>query len=161
MKKLVLCLFGIFVMGSMSAQGLFKIGINAGVPLSDASDVSTFMLGADVYYYFGKRSSLLKFGPSVGFRNYFGEEISQSITIDDQQFLPISLAGRVSLFGIVRGGVDVGYAVGITDGLDGGFYFRPIIAFGILKLFELNFSYENISDVGTWSNANVGLLLVF
>ena len=160
MKKLLLCLIFILGMSNLQAQGLFKIGVNAGIPLSDASDVSNFMLGADAYYYFGKRSSLFKLGPTVGFRNYFGDEISPGFEAEDAQFLPVSLAARVSILGIVRGGVDVGYAIGISDFLDGGFYIRPVLAFGILKLFELNFSYENISDAGTWGNANVGLLLV-
>ena len=150
----------ISIMGTASAQGLFKIGVNAGIPISDAGDVSNFMLGGDIYYYFGKRSSIFKLGPTVGFRSYFGKEISPGFEAEDARFLPISLAGRISILGIVRGGVDVGYAVGISDFLDGGFYVRPVLAFGILKILELNFSYENISDAGNWGNANVGLLLV-
>ena len=161
MKKLMLCLFAIFAMASAQAQGTFKIGIMGGIPTSDASDVSSFVLGADAYYFFGKRNALVTLGPTVGIRNYFGDEISPGIEVEDAQFLPVALAGRVSIFGIVRGGVDVGYAVGISDFLDGGFYIRPQIAFGILRFFELNFSYESISDAATWGDINVGLMLVF
>ena len=161
MKKILLFLVGALLFTGLQAQGTFKIGLSGGIPLGDASDISTFVLGADAYYMIGKRKALLRFGPTVGFRNFFGEEISPGLTIDDAQFLPVALAGRVSLFGIVQGGIDVGYAVGITDGLDGGFYVRPLLAFGILRFFELNFSYESISDNANWGNANVGLLLVF
>ena len=160
MKKLMLCLVAVLLMGSLQAQGTFKIGVMGGIPTADASDISNFVLGADAYYFFGKRNALVTIGPTVGFRNYFGEEISPGIEIEDAQFLPIALAGRVSIFGIVRGGLDVGYAVGITDGLDGGFYIRPQIAFGLLRFFELNFSYESTSDAATWGNINVGFMLV-
>ncbi len=160
MKKILLFLIGAFLITSLQAQGTFKIGISGGIPLGDASDISTFALGGDVYYLFGKRSALVRLGPTVGYRNFFGEEISPGLTIDDAQFVPVALAGRVSILGILQGGVDVGYALGISDFLDGGFYIRPVIAFGILRLFELTFSYESISDNATWGNANIGLLLV-
>lgn len=161
MKKLMLCLTAILFIGSVQAQGTFKIGAMAGIPLGDASDVSSFVLGADAYYFFGKRNALVTVGPTVGFRNYFGDEIAPGVSAEDARFVPIALAGRISIFGIVRGGVDVGYGIGISDFLNGGFYVRPQIAFGILRFFELNFSYESVSDNATWSNANIGLMLVF
>lgn len=160
MKKLMLCLVAIFFIASLQAQGTFKIGIMGGIPTADAGDISNFVLGADAYYFFGKRNALVTVGPTVGFRNYFGDEISPGITVEDAQFVPIALAGRISILGIVRGGVDVGYAVGVNDFLDGGFYVRPQIAFGILRFFELNFSYESVSDNASWGNINMGLMLV-
>jgi hypothetical protein len=160
MKKLLLFLVGAFLITGLQAQGTFKIGLSGGVPLGDASDISTFALGADAYYLFGKRKALVRLGPTVGYRNFFGEEISPGLTVDDAQFVPVALAGRVSLLGILQGGVDVGYALGVSDFLDGGFYIRPVLAFGILRLFELTLSYESISDNATWGNANIGLLLV-
>lgn len=160
MRKLLLCLLGVLFLGSLQAQGTFKIGISGGIPLGDASDISTFALGGDVYYLFGKRNALVRLGPTVGIRNFFGEEISPGINVDDAQFVPVALAGRVSIFGILQGGIDVGYAIGVSDFLDGGFYVKPVLAFGLLRLFELNISYESISDNATWGNANIGLLLV-
>ena len=160
MKKLILCLAAFLLAGNLMAQGTFKIGAMAGIPLSDASDVSNFVLGADVYYMIGKRSALVRLGPTVGIRNFFGKEVSPGIEVDDAQFLPISLAGRINILGILNGGVDVGYAVGISDFLDGGFYIKPVIALGLLQILELNFGYEVISDNATWSNANIGVLIV-
>jgi hypothetical protein len=161
MKKILLCLVGLLLAGSLQAQGTFKIGLSGGLPLGDASDISTFVLGADAYYLFGKRKALVRLGPTVGYRNFFGEEVSPGLTADNAQFVPLALAGRFSLFGIVQGGVDVGYALGVSDFLNGGFYVRPVLAFGILRFFELNLSYESISDNATWGNGNIGLLLVF
>jgi hypothetical protein len=157
-KALFICLAVLFYSG-LQAQGVFKIGVVAGIPTADAGDISNFVLGADAYYMFEKEDAILNFGPTVGIRNYFGEEISEGISVDDGQFLPIGGAARVTLLGVLTGGVDVGYAVGISDFLDGGFYFRPVVGLDILDILELNASYESISDAATWGNFNIGLLL--
>ena len=157
-KVLVICLAMLFYSG-LKAQGVFKIGVVAGVPTADAGDISNFVLGADAYYMFEKEDAILNFGPTIGIRNYFGDEISPGISVDDGQFLPIGGAARVTLLGVLTGGVDVGYAVGISDFLDGGFYFRPVVGLDILDILELNASYESISDAATWGSFNIGLLL--
>jgi len=159
MKKLLFTFIAVLSFAGLQAQGVFKIGVVAGIPTADAADISTFVLGADVYYMFEKEDAVLNFGPTVGLRNYFGDEISPGITIDDGTFLPIGGAARVTLLGVLTGGIDVGYAVGISDYLDGGFYFRPVVGLDILDILELNASYESVSDAATWGNFNIGLLL--
>ena len=161
MKKLVLVLAIVwFGLSNLNAQE-FKIGASIGVPLADAADISSFVLGVDAYYYFTKQDAFFQFGANVGFRNFFGDEIIGDISIDDGQFLPIAAAGRLKIFGVLSAGADVGYAVGISDYLDGGFYIRPIVAVDVLDILELNMSYENISDAATWGNFNVGFLFQF
>jgi hypothetical protein len=159
MKKLLFTLVAALSFAGLQAQGVFKIGVVAGIPTADAADISTFVLGADVYYMFEKEDAVLNFGPTVGLRNYFGDKISPGISIDDGTFLPIGGAARVTLLGVLTGGIDVGYAVGISDYLDGGFYFRPVVGLDILDILELNASYESVSDAATWGNFNIGLLL--
>ena len=165
MKKLFLCaVIAVFSVASMQAQ-TFKIGATLGLPVADASDISTFVLGVDAYYYFTDIDALIEIGATAGFRNFFGEDIEiggQSFAIDDGQFLPLAAAGRVKIFGLLSGGVDVGYALGINDGNDGGFYFRPVVGFDIADTIELNASYESITNDGvTWGNLNVGVLFEF
>jgi hypothetical protein len=159
MKKVLFTIAAVLAFTGLQAQGVFKIGVVAGIPTADAADISTFVLGADVYYMFEKEDAVLNFGPTVGLRNYFGDEIAPGITIDDGTFLPIGGAARVTLLGVLTGGIDVGYAVGISDFLDGGFYFRPVVGLDILDILELNASYESVSDAATWGNFNIGLLL--
>lgn len=159
MKKLMLSLVAILAFSSLQAQGVFKIGAVAGIPTADAADISNFMLGADVYYMFESEDAIVNFGPTAGIRNYFGDEISPGISIDDGTFLPIGGAARLTLFGVLTGGVDAGYAIGISDFLDGGFYFRPLVGIDILDILELNASYETVLDAATWGNFNIGLLL--
>ena len=161
MKKAILiaCL-ALFSVSNMNSQ-TFKIGATAGIPMADAADISSFVAGVDAYYYFTKQDAFFQLGLNAGFRNFFGDTIIGNISIDDAQFVPISAAGRLKFFGIFSGGVDVGYAIGVSDYLDGGFYIRPVVAVDVLNFLELNLSYENISDEATWGNLNAGFLFQF
>lgn len=159
MKKGILLLVALATCSLAQAQGVFKIGVVAGIPTADAADISNFMLGADAYYMLHREDALVNFGPTVGLRNYFGDEISPGVSIDDGTFLPVGGALRLTLLGILTGGIDAGYAIGISDYLDGGFYFRPLVGLDILDILELNASYEHVADDATWGNINIGLLL--
>ena len=50
------------------------------------------------------------------------------------------------------------YAVGINEGNEGGFYLRPLIGYNITGNTELNVSYVNISNDGSFSIATLGIL---
>ncbi len=161
MKKLIVVLvLSCFGFANLNAQE-FKIGASIGVPLADAADLSDFVLGVDAYYYFTKQDAFFQLGANLGFRNFFINDEGDFIDIKDGQFLPISAAARLKIFGVLSGGADIGYAVGISDYLDGGFYIRPIIAVDVLDILELNMSYESISDAANWGNFNVGFLFQF
>ena len=153
----------ILTLTSVNAQ-TFKFGASVGLPAADAADISTLVLGVDAYYYFTEIDAPVEFGLNAGFRNFFGDEINvlgQTVSIDDAQFLPVAAAARLKLFGILSGGADIGYALGVSDGLDGGFYFRPVVGIDIADAIEINASYENISDEANWGNINVGILFEF
>ena len=165
MKKFLFAALLVLGMGSMYGQGVFKVGAVVAFPTGDAADFSGFGLGADVYYMFGKEDSWVNFGPTVGFRNYFGKEIEilgETFPVDDVQFLPLAGAFRGKILGLVNWGADIGYAVGINDGNDGGFYLRPIAGIDIADAIELNASYEMISlDGGNWNAFTFGVLFEF
>jgi len=161
MKKILLvATIALFSFSNLNAH-TFKIGASAGIPMADAADISSWVLGIDAYYYFTDQDAFFELGANVGFRNFFGDTIIGNISIDDGQFLPVAAAGRLKFFGIFSGGVDVGYAFGLSDYLDGGFYIRPVVGVDVLNILELNLSYENISDQATWGNLNFGALLQF
>ena len=42
-------------------------------------------------------------------------------------------------------GLDLGYAVGINDGNDGGVYYRPMFGYNINEKIQLNASYRGVS----------------
>ncbi len=158
MKQTILIMFALFVAISAQAQGSFKIGANVGAALSDAGDVADITLGIDAYYMFNKKDAWLNFGPTVGYQHFFTDFQED---LGDAQFLPVGVAGRFKAFGVLDLGADAGYAFGLSDFLDGGFYIRPVVGIDILNAVELFVSYETIFDDATWGSANVGFLIEF
>lgn len=149
-KVLILFVFSFLVTTAVFSQGNFRFGVNAGIPVGDVEDYSSFHLGTDVAYMFNV-VELLDVGPMVGYSHFFGEE-----DLDDVQFLPLAASGRFGLSSFYLG-ADLGYAVGLQDGNDGGFYYRPLVGYKFGKL-GIAASYEGISvDGGTFSSINLGI----
>lgn len=146
-------LIGFLLVGLVSySQGNLRVGVNAGIPVGDISDFSDLNIGADVAYLVDI-VGVASVGPMVGYSHFMGKD-----DFDDVQFLPIAASGRIGLpaspFFL---GADLGYAVGLKDGVDGGFYYRPKIGFNLVGV-ALTVSYSGISvDGGTFSTANVGV----
>ncbi|WP_343486748.1 hypothetical protein [Allomuricauda sp. d1] len=143
----------------------FKFGINGGLPVGDASEIAKFSLGLDAAYHYGV-SKVFDIGLATGFTNAFLEtdDLAVQSNFDNVQFLPV--AGLVRVFPHVRSrlnfGADVGYAVGVSEDTDSGFYYRPIVAFNIGRGTEITGSYTGIElDGGTWSTATLGVLFGF
>jgi len=176
MKRIgILTLTFLFTTLLVQSQGLvdkdkFKIGFNAALPVGDAADFSSFSLGLDFQYHYGV-SKVFDLGVATGFTNAFGktETITDgNITIeadfDNVQFLPI--AGAVRIYPTVRSrinfGADLGYALGVSEGNDGGFYYRPTVAVDIGRGTEITGSYTGISlEGGSWETVTLGVLFGF
>lgn len=171
MKKTILVIVTVFIAGfTANAQdrSSFKAGLIAGIPVGDAANISSFAIGLDAAYHWGV-SEVFDVGLATGFINAFGENIDTAVgdvqiqgEFEDFQFLP--LAGSVRIYPTYQFklGVDVGYAVGINDGNEGGLYYRPLIGYNITGNTELNVSYVAVDNNGeTFSIAMVGLLFLF
>ena len=151
MKKL-LFLFLVLFMGvtSVYSQGNFRIGVNGGIPVGDANDISDFHLGADVAYMFNVVEAL-DLGPMVGYSHYFIND-----HFDDVLFLPIAASGRFGLSSIYLG-ADLGYAIGLNNGNDGGFYYRPMVGYQI-GILGISASFEGVTrDGGDFNSINLGI----
>ncbi len=145
----------------------FKIGVHGALPFGDAAEISNFGLGIDVSYNYGV-SKVFDLGFATGFTNYFintDDESTENLTsFENVQFVP--LAGLIRIFPHVRSrtnfGFDLGYALGINEGNDGGFYYRPTIAINVNRGTEVTATYSGISlEGGTWSSATLGLVFGF
>jgi hypothetical protein len=154
MKKLFITLL-VVLMGVSSAfsQGHLKLGVNAGLPTGDAADISSFQLGGDLAYMFNA-IPILDVGPMVGYSHFFGDDDNS-----DLQFLPAAVAGRLNFPGFTVG-LDLGYAVGLNNGNDGGFYYRPQLGFRFLGL-GLIASYQSISMDNSVNASSVNLGMEF
>lgn len=147
MKRLLLVsALAVFSMSLVNAQEGLKVGANVGIPVGDASDFTTFGFGVDAYYFFEVGSGFL-LGGTAGYHHYLGddfEEFGFTIEVDDFQFVPVGAAARFYLMDELYLGANIGYAIGINDGNDGGFHYRPMVGYD-LGGFGLNLSYSAVS----------------
>ena len=161
MKKIALFTLAVFFgLTCAQAQGDFKAGIHAGLPIGDAGDLSTFALAVELGYLFDV-SDEFQAGPTLGYSHSFGDEIDTgfgTIDVDDVQFLPIAAAGRFSVSDEFSLGADLGYALGISDGNDGGFYYAPRAAYSITEMMDIVLAYRGVAlDGGSWDIISLGL----
>jgi hypothetical protein len=172
MKNLLTTLVLVITTLSIQAQGTvdrtnFRAGINAGLVTGDASDFYSFSLGLDILHVWGL-SKEIDLGVATGFNNAFGEEETFSeggVTINTEfanvQYIPAALALRIyPSYGFKFGG-DIGYGIGVSDGFDGGFYYKPLIGVDLNGSTELNVSYAAISNDGTFATVMIGVLFLF
>lgn len=163
MKKAFFLLAFLMLSSGLMAQKHWTFGLNGGIPLGDVEDSHSFHAGADVAYRIDI-IDLLDIGGLVGYSHYFGDTVETSfgdVEFDDLQFLPVAATGRIRILSILFAGTDLGYAIGISDDNDGGFYLRPQIGLNLGIANVLAF-YENISvDGGNVSSINAGVELKF
>src|SRR5680860_690633 len=160
MKKLfLLTIFTIFGFTVAYSQSNWKIGVNAGIPVGDVQDISSFNLGGDLAYLFDV-TDVFSVGPLVGYSHFFGEN-----DFEDFSFVPLAASGRFSFSEAFFIGADLGYAIGADKGNDGGFYYRPKLGynFGMAAIIA---SYSGIevkkSGVGsTFGSVNLGIEIGF
>ncbi|MEX0997413.1 MAG: hypothetical protein WDZ45_10225 [Flavobacteriaceae bacterium] len=152
MKKLII-MTAIAVFGFTSVQAQdngVKLGLNAGIPVGDSGDGSSFGIAIDAAYLVTVADSF-QVGPAIGYQHYFSKEydgpFGTTIEPDDFQFIPIAGAARFDLDGLFFG-ADLGYAIGINDDFDGGFYYRPKVGYNLGPV-ALVLSYTGISGSET------------
>lgn len=129
MKKFLFTLCVVLIgFTSSFAQSGFAVGANIGMPVGDIEDFSDFKIGADIAYRFNV-APRVDVGGLLGYSRFFVDDVDSpfgSIETTDIEFLPIAATGRVNL-NLLFLGVDLGYAVGLDDGNDGGFFYRPLV----------------------------------
>ena len=152
MKKLFIttvAVLGMFF--NIQAQEGFNVGGYLGVPVVDGSDYATFSLGLDANYLF-EVVDRIAVGPAVSIGHSFGSDrtyYNGTVVVTDNdpfQFAAIAGAGRFSINDKMTAGADIGFAIGINDGNDGGLYFRPMFGYNIIDNIQLNASLIGISS---------------
>ncbi|OBX21961.1 hypothetical protein BAA08_10390 [Bizionia sp. APA-3] len=102
-----------------------KVGLTGGIPVGDASDASSFTLGADIrgQYLFNPNVAI---GLASGYTHYFGKD-----NVEDFGVIPV--AGFFRYYFTPSGlflGADVGYGfLANIDNNDGGLYVNPQIGY--------------------------------
>lgn len=155
MKKLVM-LGIILILGSTAANaqnGSFEVGPYLGAPIGDA-DGASFNAGANFTYYF-QVIPKLKVGGSAGVDHFFGkeyEEYGYHFDKKDATFIPIAASAKFDITSRFFAGLDLGYAIGVSDAAgDGGFMARPRVGFS-LPLLDVYAYYKSISYAYDWGD---------
>lgn len=170
MKKLLLTCFFALVCLTIQAQdeiiekaknGGFYVGANIGLPLSTASDISSFNFGFDVAYLFEVIENL-EVGGLVGYTHFIGDggvvyyNNGNTFEADykDASFLPIAASARY-YFADHRffGGLDLGVGINVSGDAKSGFYARPKFGFD-LGTVALIASFQSISGGTDYDNNN-------
>nr|WP_299340483.1 outer membrane beta-barrel protein [Allomuricauda sp.] len=169
-KTITTTIFLFLVILTTNAQvdrSSFKAGLTAGIPVGDASEVSSFSIGFDVNYHWGI-SRLLDVGFATGFLNAFGDTETINVggfevegEFEDYQIIPAAASVRLYPTYEFKLGADLGYAIGVNEGNEGGFYYRPIVGYNITGNTEINVSYTAIENDPTFSFVMAGVLFLF
>lgn len=151
MKKFLLfAAFAVMGLVSVNAQGQFNAGISGGLPVGDFSDLYSFNVTVDASYLWEAGDSF-EAGVATGYSHSFGDSQSfGDITIDaeDAQFIPLAGAARFAVSEDFKIGADVGYAIGINEGNDGGFYYAPRVQYGVSESIDIVAAYRGVSIEG-------------
>ncbi|MDX1463382.1 MAG: hypothetical protein R3359_10010 [Marinirhabdus sp.] len=167
MKKLVLiAVFAVFGITASNAQG-FNVGASAAIPSGDFDDFYGFGVVLDASYLF-PINDVFHVGPASGVMHYFGKDSEQtiagvtvSVEADDATFIPVAGEARFYLEQFFFG-AHLGYGLGVSDGFDGGFYYRPGVGYMFTETVGAAVSYSGISgDGATFNSINAGITFSF
>ena len=159
MKKLML-IGALALFGSMSAQAGFKLGAHVGLPVGDASDVSSFVAGVDASYLFPV-SAEVNLGITSGYNIFFGKDV-HGYKFDNLNLVPIAGTLQYRATPEFSISADLGYGFLFADGeSDGGFYYQPKVAYHFGPS-EDNLGYMGVSKNGySYSSINLGYAYSF
>ena len=122
-----------------------KIGLFVGLPTGDIKDFTTLYIGGE-FSYLAEVASGFELGGLIGYSHYFlDDDYFYYDDVEDIKFIPIAFSTRF-YFGDRKffAGMDLGYAIGIDDGNDGGLYYRPKFGFNLGKV-NLIVAYRGVS----------------
>jgi hypothetical protein len=146
MKKLILiAVFTVFGITASNAQS-FNAGVGAAIPVGDVDAAYGFGVALDFSYLF-PINDVFHVGPSASVMHYFGKEIA-GFEIDDATFIPIGGEARFYLEQFYFG-ANLGYGLGVSDGNDGGFYYRPGVGYMFTEMIGATASYSGIVQTET------------
>lgn len=164
MKKLILTA-AIAVFGLSNAQSGFTLGAHVGLPVGDASDVSSFTLGVDGAYRWPVAAEF-NLGIATGYSAWLGKTVTYpyigDVKYDTLSLVPIAASAQYMFTPQFSLGVDLGYGFLFANGeSDGGFYYQPKAAYHFGPS-QVNLGYAGVSKNGsTISSINLGYAYTF
>lgn len=127
---------------SSKAQFTFGAGVNVGLPVGDASDVSSFGLGAELQgeYKFAEKVSGIG---TTGYTHFFGKDLGGGVKFN-YGAIPVLAGARVYPTEFLYVGAQAGYSFYTGDASEGGFTYKPQVGYDA-QSFQLGLSYNAIT----------------
>ena len=164
MKKSFAAILFLIGCSLITAQEGFKLGVHGCVPVGDNQEFVSLAAGVDAGYMHAL-GEMLDLGVAIGFINGFPENYDQEPGAPDLphvQFIPLAGSIRFWPSNSLSIGGDAGTALGINDGNEGGFYYKPTIGYLLGAQTEVSLSYTGIQvEDAEWATVNLGFLYTF
>lgn len=94
-------------------------------------------------------------GIASGYTHFIGKS-NNGYNFDDFGFIPIAASGKYRFSGSpVSLGLDLGYGISTKDGIDGGLYYQPKVAYNFSQG-ELYLGYQGVSNDFSVGSVNLG-----
>lgn len=145
MKKFFL-VGALALFGAVNAQTGLKVGAHIGLPVGDASEVSSFNVGADVSYLYPVTAQF-RVGGTTGYSHFIGKEVKTvlgSIKVKDFGIVPVAATAEYDVAENFFLGTDLGYAVATAKDAEGAFYYQPKVGYKLSNV-DLTLSYKGMS----------------
>ena len=168
MKKLLLTAAVICGFAFSQAQDTgFNGGAHFGLPLGDVKDAFSMNIGLDASYLF-EVSDQFKAGFGTGYDLWLGK--TETISLlgstfefenENASFIPVYGTAKYNLSENFFLGANLGYAIGVSEGNDGGFLYEPKVG-ATFNQFDVYGFYKGISmDGGSFSSVGLGFNYAF
>ena len=149
MKKIFLVAIATvgFAFSGTAQDTKMKVGVDFGIPMGDIKDGTSFNLGVNAAYTWNVGEGF-DAGAGVSYNTYFAKEVDMGplgkVKGDNANFLPIYGTANYGFTENIFVGADLGYAIGLTDGIDGGFYYQPKVGYQT-EMFEVFLGYKGLA----------------
>lgn len=150
--------FAVIGLVGVNAQTGVEGTVHVGIPVGQASDVSSFNLGVDLAYLHPVANNF-RAGAKVGYDHFVGKS-----GIKDFGFVPVAATAKYEFGGgsNIFIGADLGYAFSTESSIDGGLFYQPKIGYAAAN-WDLYAGFKGISvsnDIPGLKNFNANTVSV-
>ncbi|TSJ42682.1 hypothetical protein FO440_00375 [Mucilaginibacter corticis] len=143
--------------------GKFSIGVEAGLPVGDASDAYNFVIGGSLKYA-QPIADATAFTISAGYSSFMGKSVSfggVSVKVPNAGFVPVKAGIKYNFAESFYGEAQLGAAFGTQSGGGTAFVYAPGIGYDFGGGVDLGVRYEGWSHNGTVSQIAARLAYSF
>jgi hypothetical protein len=144
---------------AQSKDGKFSVGVEAGVPVGNASNAYNFVIGGSLKYDLPIATST-NFTVSAGYSSFLGKTIV-TVKIPAAGFVPLKAGIKYFFASTFYGEGQLGAAFSTQSGGGTAFAYSPGIGFQFSKNVDLGVRYEAWSKNGTTSQVAARLAYSF